>query len=1085
MSWRRWLIGCAVPALLLTGSPAAPATAAPVTVTLITGDKVTTYPGGATTTRPGPGRSHITFERRAEGGAVRVVPSDAAPLVAAGRVDERLFDITYLAREGYDDASRADLPLILRGTQDSLWTLGAKATGTTGMSAVVQPKQGGRLWPRLVAGQRALAPGLTQVWLDGKVRASLDKSTAQIGAPAVWKSGYTGAGVRVAVLDTGVDAAHPDLVGQVEAAQSLVAGSDAADRFGHGTHVAAIIAGTGAASGGARKGVAPGARLLSGKVLGDDGAGHESWAIAGMEWAVRRGADVVNLSFGGCCGDGTDPMSVAVDTLTETEDVLFVAAAGNRGQYGMQYIDSPAAATKALAVGAVDRRDRLTPFSSRGPRHADHAVKPDLTAPGAAIVSARAAGTGLGTPVDDHYTAADGTSMAAPHVAGAAALLAQARPDLGATGLKDTLTSTASDGGARWFEQGAGRVDVARAIAQRVHADTTVGFGGVHAEAAPVTREITYRNDTARPVSLRLATAVTDEVRRPAGLALSAKRVTVRPGGTATVGLTLDPAALKIVGNFFGGVVTATAPGVRLRTTVGFHIDHPPAPALPDDWAERATAAYRSPEGRRRTLAGSALSPDGTQLFLFGNELLLTPDLQREQARLFTTVIDTATRKPIWTVEEPLFETHEDQGGGLVVAPDGGTVYVSGDAPSQDDTRTETLTIAYNNRPPARPGDPALGRELWRASFTTGHIEGVTRSLEPGNGMRLGISPDGRTVVLAGAKWNKVADWESLGRSEAFTVAYDARTGEQKWYAAHKPPGQGMVYAAMDLAVSPDGGTAYVTGFEQIDPGRIHIRPITFAYALTGPNAGRPRWVRRHDSATGIYQAWHSGISADGRRVFVAGTLSPDEDFLDTHTNTHALDAKTGRVLWTTSFAGSAHGYAAGHTEVVRDGNSALAVSPRDDLLFVTGQHCEGGTCTGRHALVTIAYDQRTGAERWHRIHESPGRPRSLSKISPRGVSAAVSGDGTRLYVAGTCCWSNASGDESTEHVTIAYDTAGGKVAGFARHKFEPGTRDDSARVLVGPDQRVIHTLTEVWPPFARGFDPSYIGLSQYAPPAP
>ncbi len=107
------------------------------------------------------------------------------------------------------------------------------------------------------------------------------------------RPGYAGLRRQVAVLDTGVDAQHPDLAGKVEEAQDF-SGSETgpADHFGHGTHVAATIAGTGAGAGGTRKGVAPQADLLIGKVLGDDGYGYDSWIIAGMEWAAAEGAKV-------------------------------------------------------------------------------------------------------------------------------------------------------------------------------------------------------------------------------------------------------------------------------------------------------------------------------------------------------------------------------------------------------------------------------------------------------------------------------------------------------------------------------------------------------------------------------------------------------------------------------------------------------------------------------------------------------------------------------------------------------------------------------------------------------------------------
>lgn len=283
-----------------------------------------------------------------------------------------------------------------------------------------------------------------RIWLDGRVDATLDRSTGQINAPAVWKAGYDGTSVKVAVLDTGVDQTHPDLAGRISQAKDFSGSSGTGDVFGHGTHVASTVGGTGAASGGTRKGVAPGADLLIGKVLGDDGYGTESQVIDGMEWAAAEGAKVVNMSLGSDeVSDGTDPMSLAVDELSSTSGALFVVAAGNSGEQGQETIGSPGAADAALTVGAVDRDDSLAPFSSRGPRHGDRAVKPDVTAPGVGIVAARAAGTTMGEPVDQYYVAASGTSMATPHVAGAAALLAQAHPTWSGQRLKDALISTA------------------------------------------------------------------------------------------------------------------------------------------------------------------------------------------------------------------------------------------------------------------------------------------------------------------------------------------------------------------------------------------------------------------------------------------------------------------------------------------------------------------------------------------------------------------------------------------------------------------------------------------------------------------
>jgi subtilisin family serine protease len=577
------------PAAADTGGTPAGAVATAATgasrITLITGDVVDIAPAGdgryAASVRPGPGRERITFHTVEADGGLRLLPSDAAPYVSAGVLDADLFDVEELIADGYADASTDRLPLIVRyagGKPPRISAQAVRPLPSVGGAAVAASKDGlGELWRSVAAAPTtartptpALGGGIAEIWLDGRVRANLDRSVAQIGTPAAWQAGYDGSGIDVAVLDTGVDAAHPDLAGKVVEQRNFTDAADAVDHFGHGTHVAATIAGTGAASGGSRKGVAPGADLLAGKVLNDAGVGYDSWIIAGMEWAVAEGAEVVNLSLGGDATDGTDPLSEAVNRLTADHGTLFVVASGNTGKDAD--VGTPAAAGAALAVGAVDRDDSLADFSSRGPRLGDDAVKPEITAPGVGIVAARAAGTGMDTPVDDRYTAASGTSMATPHVAGAAALLAQARPGWTATQLKDALVSTAKGGpGVAVDAQGGGRVDVARAVGQGVYGTATASLGR-HTEPASGTREqkLTYTNATAAPVTLDLAL----DVSGPAAFSLSADRITVQAGQSAAVTLELDPA--KLARGRTTGQVTATGPGgVLVRTAVGATLDPP------------------------------------------------------------------------------------------------------------------------------------------------------------------------------------------------------------------------------------------------------------------------------------------------------------------------------------------------------------------------------------------------------------------------------------------------------------------------------------------------------------------------------
>jgi subtilisin family serine protease len=558
----------AVPVLGAPAAAAAPGTASgAATVTLVTGDVVTVGGPHGVTVRAAKGREHVSFfTREDERGDTHVVPEDAVSLLARGKLDPRLFDVTELVRAGYDDASRSTLPLIVDGAAPM--AKGARvsrelpAMGATAVSA----DRSADYWPTVQHAEK--------VWLDGPVKASLDHSVPQIGAPEAWAAGHTGAGATVAVLDTGIDVTHPDLADAVTQSKNFTDSDTDDDRFGHGTHVASIITGSGAADGGRYKGVAPDAKLLNGKVLNDFGGGQESWIIAGMEWAAASGADVVNMSLGGWPTDGSDPMSRAVDRITEETGALFVISAGNSGP-GEETVSSPGTADSALTVGAVDRDDRLAEFSSRGPRWEDGAIKPDITAPGVDIVAAKAKNSVIGDPVGDSYLSLSGTSMAAPHVAGAAAIVAAQHPGWQADRLKATLMGSAKPNDELTvFEQGAGRVDVAAATTSTVHASPASLSNGTvqwpHDDDQPITKTLTYTNTGTAPVTLDLAAHITGPggTAPPQGMfAIEPPRLTVPAGGQASATVTTDT-KVSAQDGIYSGVITATGGGREVRTPV-------------------------------------------------------------------------------------------------------------------------------------------------------------------------------------------------------------------------------------------------------------------------------------------------------------------------------------------------------------------------------------------------------------------------------------------------------------------------------------------------------------------------------------
>ncbi|MGV9308269.1 S8 family serine peptidase [Nonomuraea sp. NPDC003727] len=529
-------------------------------VTLITGDRVVVT-GQSHRVEPGPDRQ-VTYHTRRRDGHLYVFPSDAMPLVAQGVLDERLFDVTQLLQWRYGDAFRADIPLISQSPRRAASTpRAARQTawlGTVGMTALrVTKADAAKAWKDLVAGPRALAAGRTKLWLDGRRPFTLDRSAAQIGAPEAWKQGLTGAGVTVAVLDSGYDPDHPDLKQVVTQSRNFTDTPDIRDNVGHGTHVSSIVAGAGEKY----RGVAPGARLAVGKVGEQDIT--ESQLLAGMEWAaVEVKAKVINMSIGSPDTPEVDPIEQAVNTLSERTGALFVISAGNSGSTPGT-ISSPGSAEAALTVGAVDKSDRMAEFSSRGPRQGDHAIKPDVTAPGVDITAAAAAGK-----ADGPYVSYNGTSMAAPHVAGAAAILAQRHPDWNGARLKAALIGSATpiaDAGP--YDQGAGRVDVVRALAQQVVAlpgSAWAAFPWKDSGKREATRTITYANSGDTPVTLDLA--ADGDV-----LSLSAARLEVPAKGEASVTVTIN-AERKPPGDH-PGVITARSGDAVVRTPAGAFVE--------------------------------------------------------------------------------------------------------------------------------------------------------------------------------------------------------------------------------------------------------------------------------------------------------------------------------------------------------------------------------------------------------------------------------------------------------------------------------------------------------------------------------
>ncbi|WP_329213886.1 S8 family serine peptidase [Streptomyces sp. NBC_00683] len=532
------------------------------TVTLVTGDKVlvATDPSGRSSAAvlPREDGTQPLVQTRQMGKDLYVYPEHASRAIAEGKVDEQLFNVTGLIRQGYDDADSDTLPLIAtyeKGADVAASALAAPRGAERGLSL---PAVNGvalkarkdtvtTFWQDVTDARSRSTSTLKKLWLDGKVEATLDRSTKQVHAPEAWAAGYDGKGTKVAVLDTGADAEHPDLKDRIAASENFTDSSSTDDRQGHGTHTASTVGGSGAAGDGSRKGVAPGTSLLIGKVLNDWGSGASSWIIAGMQWAVDQKADVVSMSLGNpVIGDCSDPLAEAAKQLSQSTHTLFVVAAGNAGS-AVETVSSPGCAPGVLTVGAVDRDDTTAWFSSRGPVAVTHTLKPEIAAPGVAISAAAAGGRGVYA-----YREMSGTSMATPHVAGAAAIVRQAHPDWTAQQIKSSLVSSARTGGkvAGADQTGAGVLDVSAAVQQKVLSAPAVQGGDYNwpqDTSDRTTVQVPFTNTGADDLDLRLKVSgvhgndgsdVNSDVIR-----LEQGKVTVPAGATVQVPVRIDPAA--------------------------------------------------------------------------------------------------------------------------------------------------------------------------------------------------------------------------------------------------------------------------------------------------------------------------------------------------------------------------------------------------------------------------------------------------------------------------------------------------------------------------------------------------------------
>ena len=295
----------------------------------------------------------------------------------------------------------------------------------------------------------------------------MNQARKEIHCEECWREGYTGRGIGVAVLDTGIFP-HEDFGGRIAAFADFVQKNpEPYDDNGHGTHIAGIIGGAGTASRGGYSGVAPECSLICAKVLDKRGNGYASDVLSGLRWIrgnrERYGIRIVNVSVGAFSGRGSGENSALVKGVNAAWDdgLVVVVAAGNNGP-GRMTITTPGISRKVITVGCSDDHrevnvmgSRMVDYSGRGPTAAC-VCKPDLVAPGCSIISCANRGWA--------YQTKSGTSMSTPLVAGALALLLQKYPDMSNRDVKLRLRERSVDLGLPRNQQGWGLLDAERLL---------------------------------------------------------------------------------------------------------------------------------------------------------------------------------------------------------------------------------------------------------------------------------------------------------------------------------------------------------------------------------------------------------------------------------------------------------------------------------------------------------------------------------------------------------------------------------------------------------------------------------------------
>lgn len=505
-------------------------------LTLITGDTVIVEDRGDETTYRVDSNASVSVRESRAG--TYVLPQG----VDRSTFSDRLFNVDLLRAQNQTDAEATTIPLIVEWANETSMRRGLRAEDLPGVSqdrvldllngsAVEVSKENAAVVYDFLARSHAVE----SVGYNGRVEATAIDTRETVNA-GIARAAFdvTGAGTTVAVLDSGVNESHPD-IGEDEVGEAnFVGGERGRDVANHGTPIAGIITGDGAASNGSLLGVAPDAEIRDVRVLDNQGRASEATVLDGFEYALEQDVDVISMSLGNFASTHRreDPYRQYVEAATRN-GITVLAASGNTGPaYGS--IQTPGIHRDVITVGASTNGSRIVTDSGRGPTRVGRFVKPDVVAPGERVTAPSGNSTG--------YKTDGGTSYATPFASGAVALLLERNPGWHPQRVKNVVTSTAKPTGRQdVYSQGSGNLDVAAALDPGIVLDPgVIDFGRVPVNDT-IRRTVTVRNleGETRHVNVSAsATAIRSDTSGSVWTNRSA--LTLRPGEDTAVTLVVE-----------------------------------------------------------------------------------------------------------------------------------------------------------------------------------------------------------------------------------------------------------------------------------------------------------------------------------------------------------------------------------------------------------------------------------------------------------------------------------------------------------------------------------------------------------------